>query len=152
MPSPKIKCKCGNLMDPKSKQCSRCFGLANRGSNNPSWKGGRKISGGYIWIMCPEHPKASKGYVREHVLVMEQIIGRYLKANEEVHHLNMITTDNRPENLVLCFSKKEHYNTYHKTRNKATREKISIAVQKRWDNPKWKKKELERRNELVKEG
>jgi hypothetical protein len=39
--------------------------------------------------------------VREHIVVMEQKIGRALVKGEEVHHLNGVKDDNRPENLEL---------------------------------------------------
>lgn len=39
--------------------------------------------------------------VLQHVAVMEEILGRRLVAGENVHHLNGIRDDNRPENLEL---------------------------------------------------
>lgn len=73
------------------------------GLGNPNWKGGRFNHGaGYVYVYSPTHPnKNSDGYIFEHRLVMTQHIGRYLKPDEEVHHINGIKDDNRFENLQL---------------------------------------------------
>ena len=53
-------------------------GHNNRGSKHWKWNGGMTIEdNSYILILSPKHSRAnSRGYVREHVLVMEQHLGR----------------------------------------------------------------------------
>lgn len=77
---------------------------------NRFWRGGRVIDKhGYVLIKAPSHPHATKsGYVREHRLVMEQKLGRYLEPHEVVHHRNKVHDDNRAENLELFASNGEH--------------------------------------------
>ena len=84
--------------------------------NNPSWKGGRKVrKDGYVFIRAPEgHPNPGKyGYVLEHRLVMEKMLGRYLETHEVVHHLDGDPGNNAPENLELFGSQSDHIHVGH---------------------------------------
>ena len=78
-------------------------------------KGHKKYrADGYVAVYYPNHPKSNKsGYIMEHILVMEKIIGRHLMPDECVHHKNFIRNDNRIENLELM-KKREHI-SYHST-------------------------------------
>ena len=65
-------------------------------------EGSRIVRGNYIWVKVKDHPYANYGgYVREHRLIMEERLGRYLEPDEIVHHINEDTFDNRDFNLGL---------------------------------------------------
>lgn len=70
-----------------------------------------------------------------HRLIMEQHLGRKLKREEEIHHLNGNRLDNRIENLVLCKNHKEHIEKYHPHRSEETKRKISNSRmgEKHWN-------------------
>ena len=53
------------------------------------------------------HKKAINKLYYEHILIIEDYIGRELKEYESVHHINGIKTDKRIENLFLCH-RREH--------------------------------------------
>lgn len=104
-PQPKIFRTCDlRRADGKGTVSCGCYRGENlRGENHPNWRGGRVFNmGGYALLWVPEHPAGNgRGYVFEHRLVMEEKIGRYLLPHENVHHINGIKGDNRPENLEL---------------------------------------------------
>ena len=57
--------------------------------------GSRKLNQGYVRV------KTASGWEREHTIIIERLIGRKLKSYEQVHHINGVRDDNRPENLEL---------------------------------------------------
>jgi hypothetical protein len=81
------------------------------GENHPRWKGGRNVTKhGYIdaWVSVDDplfcmirSRTGSGGYVGEHRLVVARALGRPLRADENVHHVNGKKDDNRLENLQL---------------------------------------------------
>lgn len=74
-----------------------------RGEKAPRWAGGRAVTAnGYVFVYRPGHPLARNGnYVAEHRLVASEANGIELDASDEVHHINGIKSDNRPENLQV---------------------------------------------------
>lgn len=89
-------------------------------------KKGRTLDGGYWRARCPGHPRAHGDgqYVFEHVLIMENHLGRYIDAETEVvHHKGTMypldsienKSDNRLGNLEVM-TKKEHRILHNKAR------------------------------------
>ena len=116
----------------KQKFCSHACYTNSRKGVKPVWidyskprslkKGGRTHISGYIFVRCLDHPKATKGgYVAEHVLVAEAILGKYLPNKAVIHHVNGIRTDNKPSNLVICQDNNYHF-LLHNRQNKLRKE------------------------------
>lgn len=85
-------------------KCIRCRGIAKRGTPEMLRNGGRAMTvGGYVLLSQQwDHPNCDKrGLLLEHVKVMSEILGRPLVKGENVHHINGVRDDNRPENLEV---------------------------------------------------
>jgi len=101
-----------------------------RKENNSQWNGGKnKTVQGYIKIKTINHPhRDSKGYVMEHILIAEKVLGKYLPINVIVHHINEDKTNNKNDNLVVCQD-----DNYHRTIHKR------MKSLKECGNPNWEK-------------
>lgn len=109
-----------------------------RPERNHFWTGGRTVDPqGYILLHAPDHPHADyKGRVREHRLVMEQQLGRYLEPGEVVDHIDGDTSNNDPSNLRLFASNAEHLRVTLAGRvpswSEDGRRRIQEGVRRRW--------------------
>ena len=111
----------------EGKYCTtKCFGESQKskkrpqfsGKNHPNWKGGKKIKGGYLFILMPDHPRATeKGYVKNSHLVMEQKIGRFIQLPEVVHHIDGDKLNDTTSNLYLCKDGAEHIKFHYPRRS-----------------------------------
>jgi hypothetical protein len=85
-----------------------------------SWKGGTTVVNGYRCRYRPDHPRRQpNGYVYEHMLVIEEKLGRPLQDGEVVHHIDGIKTNNTPDNLQIFSSQSEHASHHNDRRRRA---------------------------------
>ena len=87
---------CGVMFRPtkeSSKFCGRdCYRQFNPRRIDPN---------GYVLVYAPEHSSRESGQAFEHRVVMAKHLGRLVREDESVHHINGIRDDNRIENLQL---------------------------------------------------
>jgi hypothetical protein len=87
------------------------------GPANPNFRGGKTInSQGYVTVLAPHHPRAHNGRVREHILVAEAALGRYLPDGAQVHHVDENKQRNVGGNLVICPDQSYHSLLHRRTR------------------------------------
>lgn len=95
--------ECGKLFRPArstSKYCSRPCMWANNGGGNKKpitwWKNQKGYIEGRLWLA-----DGTQIRIKQHRWIVMGIIGRALEDWEDVHHINGIKDDNRPENLKI---------------------------------------------------
>lgn len=112
-----FKVRASDVAKAKERGCSppiycslTCRNTAYRGEGNPKWSGGVvRQESGYLYEYAPDHPHATQdGYVMQHRLVVERVLGRVLDPVEQVHHRNHVRDDNRPENLEVQADVRAH--------------------------------------------
>ena len=82
-----------------------------RMEERPIYKDGTKVvPSGHIYKRVPCNPYGSKhgSYVAVHRLVMEEYLGRYLRPEEVVHHIDNNPANNDISNLQLFANNTEH--------------------------------------------
>ncbi|WP_144558510.1 HNH endonuclease [Shouchella miscanthi] len=100
--------------------------------------GRKRTRMGYVVLLIKTHPNGDvSGYVMEHRVIMEHHLGRYLKSDEVVHHLNEIKHDNRLTNLEVM-NHTDHTVMHHTglKRSEETRKKISKKARQRYKDRK----------------
>lgn len=98
------------------------------GVNHPMWNGGKGLKCGRWVVYSPEHPRAmNNGRVWEHVIIMENHLGRSITAAEPIHHIDIDPLNNDVDNLHLCKDDSEH-RRIHTQLEKITKELIGLGV------------------------
>jgi len=75
-----------------------------KGKAHPNWRGGKTndTRNGHPMTLMRDHPRArSNGYVPDHILAAERVLGKPLPSQAVVHH-------HTPEQLVICQNQGYH--------------------------------------------
>ncbi len=101
------------------------------GVKNPNWNGGKTVRpDGYVHklVRGDHHRKNARGYVMEHILVVEGVLGKEFKHPHRIHHIDGDRSNNSKGNLVVC--EDERYHQLLHTRTRALKESGSVHNRK----------------------
>ena len=112
--------------------------MSRIGDKNPNWHGGWTINGGgYMTIKSPHHQRAnSRGYVQEHILIAEKLLGKLLPEKAEIHH-----PFGRANNSIFIICENQSYHGFLEQRTRALKACGHVNwrhcwICKQWDDPK----------------
>lgn len=90
----------------------------NEKENNPHWNGGITTDGrGRVLLLNRNHHRAThEGYVFEHILIAEQVLGKPIGKEHEIHHVDEIPAHNNNNNLVVCENHAYHLFLHRRAR------------------------------------
>lgn len=108
-------CKCG--CNHPVVRCDRQGNLRDYINGHNSRVGNCTTNHGYKMIRMLDHPRANvRGYVSEHILVVEKHFGRLLRPGEEIHHIDGNRQNNYIGNLIVFATKAMHVAYEHRLR------------------------------------
>ena len=81
------------------------------GNSNGNWKGGRIKVKDCIMVRIKE-----RGYVAEHILFAEEVLGKRLPIGVVVHHADGNCFNNEKSNLVICQDQGYHQTLHRRKR------------------------------------
>lgn len=127
---------CGKPISKRAKKCKDCEEKGRAGPAAPNWQGGEVVNGQgrvLVWIP-PAHPfgsmRNSKGYVYRARLRYAIHMGRPLKPEESIHHIDKDVTNDEMTNLQLFDSESAHqkFHCRLRTPKKVNSEREEIGV------------------------
>jgi len=101
--------------------CKECMYIYQKREGSPQWKGGYSVHESGVYMIAvglsgkkySGHPYGHLIYKARYRAKVEIYLGRLLRTNEYILHINNDNIDDRYENLYVCGSNSEHQRYIH---------------------------------------